>query len=162
MTLRSCSTTCTSQSIKSDLVGELGRWLGQFHWDWMSTLTFGRPTSEAGAQTTTRKYFQNLETASGVPTYAVWTLERAELGMWHVHALIGDVGSLQHRCTASRSCRSRCGTHLWHAGFADVHPFRYELGGEFYTVKGYRQDSCSLEIHNVPIRREEMERRTTA
>ena len=122
---------------RSALIEAQGMWLRGFAWDWYGTFTFARPVTATGARYVLNQYVHSLKAASGMPVSMYWAAERGPAGgNLHAHALVGNVGRLKPCCDRDWStCRSRCGTHLWRSGKAQIGMYSPEGAAPFYVSK---------------------------
>lgn len=101
-------------------------WLPSFEWQWYATFTIdNRPMSSNGIRKHLQKYLHWVSKSAGIPAYGFFADEYGEqTGRLHVHALLGNVGSLKPDCghrAKDDQGRKCCGKHAWPLGWTRVY-----------------------------------------
>jgi len=101
-------------------------WLPTFNWQWFANFSIGdRPMTSNGVRTHVRKYIRWVSRVAGLPAYCFCADEYGDRnGRLHVHALVGNVGSLMADCghrAKDDQGRKCCGKHAWPLGWARVY-----------------------------------------
>ena len=102
-------------------------WLPRFNWQLFATFSIGdRPMTSNGVRTHVRKYVDWVSSVAGIDAYCFCADEYGgRNGRLHVHALLGNVGSLKADCghrSADDQGRKCCAKHAWPLGWSRVYP----------------------------------------
>jgi hypothetical protein len=125
---------------KNAVTLETAAWLDQFVWNWFATYTFAEPVSAYGAHYMFTRHLRFLERLAQMSIYAFRADEYGPVnGRFHMHALIGNVGSIPAFCGVrlgpevwGRPC---CAVHAWPCGFARVLEYDARMGATGYVTK---------------------------
>jgi DNA topoisomerase VI subunit B len=130
------ATSTQLQRFPRALARAYGSFLSEFRWHWFLTLTFAEHSSLTTARTAFRRYASSVERAAGTRVYWFRVDEIGAFGRLHQHALMGNVGSLDHAVWERR----------WHRGHSRIVPYDSHLGAAYYVTKFIEFYTCEYEL----------------
>lgn len=124
------------QRLPRALAREYGRFLSGFEWNWFLTLTYEEISSLQTARAAFRRYASSIERAAGTRVYWFRVDEIGMFGRLHQHALMGNVGALDHAVWE----------RLWRRGHSRIKLYDPQLGAAYYVTKFIESPACEYEL----------------